>query len=191
MARATLVPPSLSAELPLAAVRAAIANSKSQALDRLQATRRRCAQYSRAARHRAFSAGYAAGVHAASEDLLKAIHAITTTYDAALEIAKRDATVLGQSLAAGIIQRALSDDPELLLGWIHDAAKTLSRSRTFTLSYHPRYATLINSLEGKLPDRITHHAAAQLGEIDFALSGDGGGIECSWRKALLEGNERE
>lgn len=186
MARSTLLPPSLSAELPLAAVRAAVATSKAQALDRLQKTRRRCAQYSRSARQRAFSAGYAAGLQAASDDLRGALHAITATYDAALEIAKRDATYLGQSLAVRIIEQTLSNDPELLLKWIHDAATILSRSRTFTLSYHPRYTPLMKSLEEKLPERITQHAAAPLGEADFVLSGDAGGIECSWRKALLE-----
>jgi flagellar biosynthesis/type III secretory pathway protein FliH len=139
------------------------------------------------ARQRAFSAGYAAGLHAAQDDFQAAIKAITTTYDAALEMAKRDAATLGQMFAARMIDQNLSNQPEILLRWIDEGARILATSRTFTLSYNPRYSALITSLEGRLSDRITTWVPANLGQVDFVLSGDGGGIECSWRKALLEG----
>jgi flagellar biosynthesis/type III secretory pathway protein FliH len=186
MLKAKLIPPSLTVEVMVDAVRTTVEETKARAAASMASTRRKCAMYARATRRRAYTAGYRAGLAAATEECTAAIRAITSTYEKAAQLARDDAALLAKELAARIIGHTLRADSEMLRAWIEDATRPLGGSRPLTLSYTPHYAKLIAHLKGHLPANITTVRATELGEVDFLISGETGGVECSWRRALEE-----
>jgi flagellar biosynthesis/type III secretory pathway protein FliH len=184
MIRAKIIPPSARPEIAVDILHAALHRAHSQAKERVAMTRRKCAKHHQLTHRRGYAEGYRSGLLAAAQEMRSAIEGITSTYRDAVELAKVDITSLARALAARIIERNLSEDPEIFQSWIHSAMTFLGSSRTVALVYHPRYAPILERLSVQLPPHVTLSASQELGDADFMLSGDNGSIEWCWRKAL-------
>ena len=174
----------LSPEFGLEAYRAIIDSGRAQIASTSSKARSKSLAYARYIRKRGYDQGYQAGSLAAQKSAAAAIEAIRSSYDVALDLARNDAVKMAHDLAEQLVDRALLAHPDTILAWINTAFSYLKRSRKLRISYHPRYAEIMQIIARDIPDTIVISADSALADIDLVITGESGGIEINWRESL-------
>jgi len=179
MIRARIIPTRAPQDLTLSVVQEHLARATSEASSQKFHARRVIQRYSTWARQASYQRGYEAGLAAARHDVSELLTEIKRAYDTTLDTAHLDVLETSRSLAQHIVDSALMEHPEILMGWINQALAVLKSSRTLTLRYHPRLEETIKKLTPKLPEQIHLACDSTLTSIDLAVHGDSGGVEFS------------
>ena len=179
MIRARIIPPCVPEDLSLSVVRAQLAQARLLANSHKSHARRLIARYSAWARRASYQRGYEAGLAAAREDVAELLAEIKRVYEATIDTAHLDVLETSRKLAQQIVDTALIEHPDVLMGWIHQAFGVLKRSRTLTLRYHPRLEAPLKQLGPKLPEQVQLIRDASLTSIDLSVQGESGGVEFS------------
>lgn len=189
MIRARIIPPRVPEDLSLSVARKHLAQAQSLGNSQKFHIRRVIQRYSTWARRTSYQRGYEAGLAAAHSEVSELLAHIKEVYDTTIDKAHVDVLETSRNLAQYIVDTALMEHPEVLMGWIQRALLVLKRSRTLTLRYHPRLEATLKELAPKLPEQIELVRDATLTSIDFAVHGESGGVEfsrlvCSTEEAL-------
>lgn len=184
MIRARLRSTSLAPDISVQAFKQTVNLGRSVVCHERKRSRHKAYRYAQYVRARSFARGYQEGLAQAQHECLAALQALRNCYEDALSAAKNDAHALATALAERIIDSSLIERPEVLMAWIQEGLQVLKRARTLHLSYQPRYTAMMERIAPHLPQGITTTADGSLGEADFVISSESGGIEFSWRGIL-------
>ena len=186
MLRARLVPTQIAPDVPVQTFKDTVGLGRQVLAKERQRSRQKAHRYARHIRERGYSKGYQEGLAAAQAECAAALRAIRSCYEDALTAAKHDTHALATTLAERIIDSTLLERPEVLLAWIQEALQLLKRSRNLHISFQPQYCGVMQQIAEHLPQGITAHVDPALTDADFAINGDSGGIEFSWRNAISD-----
>lgn len=179
MIRARIIPPRAPQELSLSVAKEHMAQARSLANSQKSRTRRLIQRYSTWARRASYQRGYEEGLAAARHDVSELLAEIKRVYDTTVDTARLDVLEASRNLAQHIVDTALMEHPDVLMGWIQRALTVLKRSRALTLRYHPRLEVTLKQLAPRLPEQIQLVSDATLTSIDLAVQGESGGVEFS------------
>lgn len=187
MLRARLLPTRIAPDVTVRTFKDTVRLGRQVLSEERRRSRQKAHRYAKHVRQRGFSKGYQEGLAAAQSECAAALHALRSCYEDALIAARDDTHALATSLATRIIDSTLLERPEVLLAWIQESLQLLKRSRNLTISFRPRYFDVMQQIAAHIPQGITAQVDPTLTDADFAINGDSGGIEFSWRNALSDG----
>lgn len=186
MLRARLLPTQIAPDVTVQTFKDTVTLGRQVLSEERRRSRQKAHRYARHIRERSFSKGYQDGLAAAQAECTAALRALRSCYEDALTAASNDAHVLACSLAERIIDSTLLERPEVLLAWIQESLRLLKRSRNLHISFQPRYSGVMQQIAEHLPEGITAQVDPKLIDADFAIAGDSGGVEFSWKNALSD-----
>lgn len=186
MLRARLLPTQIAPDVTVQTFKDTVTLGRQVLSEERRRSRQKAHRYARHIRERGFTKGYQEGLAAAQAECTAALRALRSCYEDALTAARNDTHALATSLAERIIDSTLLERPEVLLAWIQESLQLLKRSRNLQISFQPRYSGVMQQIAAHLPQGITAQVDPALTDADFAINGDSGGVEFSWRNALSD-----
>lgn len=186
MIKSQLLPSRIPAECAATVYRAIMRDGRGAIAAQMLAARKRASSYARRLRAKGYSAGYEDGIRAARRDCEHALLQLRKAYSDAIAVATGDVQSLTYQLAEKLVDRAFLEKPEVLLSWLERALTLLKRSRALSIHYHPRYEHIMKLISSYLPPAVSSVSSDTLGELDFRIEGERGGVACSVRDALVE-----
>ena len=191
MIRALLIPatppsiaPTPSPALMLETHRAVVSHARKEATAILARAKKRGRTYARRAEERGFEEGLRKGNERAVEKFKEVSDKICQSYAMATEIARQDVAMVACQIVEQTISSHLDSNSSYMRRWIDEAIERLKTTRPLTLRYHPRYEATIASLLSSLMPRITPLLDPTVGDADFILEGQSGGVSFAWRELL-------
>jgi len=184
MIRATLIPPSISPELALESVRELMRQGRATLAQERKEGREKAHRYASYMRNRSRVQGRQEGLLAAGSQITGVIEGLRSTYDDAIDQAHEDMHAAARAIAEQVIPRRLLSDPQIFEHWVNEALVLLKRSKTLHIVYHPQYHDILQLLAKNLPASITLAPDHNLEGCEFAVTGESGGIEFSWKSSL-------
>lgn len=184
MIKATLRPPTITAELLVDTHRRVTALARQEQSALLQKARKRGKIYSKKARELAARQGFAKGLEECRSQYADILDKIQNLYSVTVESAKRDVLAVAHRIVEETISSYLQEHPEQLATWVTESLERLKHARTITLKINPRYTSLLSPLLQRYQGTISTIEDPSLEEIDFSVETNIGGLSFSWRELL-------
>lgn len=184
MITATIHPSSNLPEAALQTYRAVLKVARKEQAELLHRARRRSKTYSRKARDSGYKAGLAEGLREGQRQFCAALRALVTQYDSAADRAREDVIAVAHQIVEHLIGSYLQQHPEQLREWILQSVESLKHTRGITLTYNPRYHDILSPYAQEFEGIMHVVSDPSLGNTDFELKTDAGGISFSWREML-------
>ena len=184
MIRALLTPTTTPLPLIMEMRQAIISQSRAQAAAILARAKKRGSSYARQAKARGYETGLQRGEAFALKQFKDISEKISHSYATAAEIARQDIARVACHIVEQTISSHLESNPSHMQRWINEAIESLKTNRSLTLRYHPRYEKIVTALLPALEPRITPLIDPTVGDVDFILEGQSGGVSFAWRELL-------